>query len=210
MPTKRKKGKLDLLTVAMWGAGLTTLIAIFGTAFLAIDDSEFAEFVQRITLMVMLVSYLFFIGVVISRKKQNVEPFLLNDDTEVVKVLPSKANQFFIVEREMMEWYETEANKSPAKIVQNRNVRVVVARGLNITSKFTELLDWFPDLSILDVQDSTVSDDVWESLLGFEHLQHVFIANAVPPQKLGIVGMTLPDVRLWTEPRQLVAADNLL
>lgn len=210
MPTKRKKGKLDLLTVAMWGAGLTTLIAIFGTAFLAIDDSEFAEFVQRITLMVMLVSYLFFIGVVISRKKQNVVPFLLNDDTEVVKVLPSKANQFFIVEREMMEWYETEANKSPAKIVQNRNVRVVVARGLNITSKFTELLDWFPDLSILDVQDSTVSDDVWESLLGFEHLQHVFIANAVPPQKLGIVGMTLPDVRLWTEPRQLVAADNLL
>lgn len=207
MTSKRKKRKLDLLSLAMWGAGLTTLIAIFGTAYLAIADSEFAETVQRGTLLLMLVSYLFFIAVVISRKKK-VVPLMLTEKSDSVIVLPAKASQVFIIEREMIDWYAS-ANSIPQnKLVQNRNVRIVIARELDLTARFTELLDWFPDISVLDIQGSTVSDEVWESLLEFDHLQHVFVANTVTQQSLGVVGMTLPDVRLWTEPRRVVPVDG--
>ena len=81
-------------------------------------------------------------------------------------------------------------------------MRIVIARELTISESFLDVLIHFPNLTMLDLQDSKVTPEFWNQLEELPNIAHVLAKNAVPSELLRNISIALPEVRIWLDKRR--------
>lgn len=84
---------------------------------------------------------------------------------------------------------------------QDRNrIRAVVVRDTPINFTLMKLLGNFPNLSVLDIQSCSLTEDVWHEFVHFDHLTHVLAFGAISKDDYRQLAYVLPEIRFWIEP----------
>jgi|GEM_PF-1630646 len=79
-------------------------------------------------------------------------------------------------------------------------IRTVIVRDTPINVKLMELLGSFPNLSVLDLQNCSVTEDVWHEFVHLDNLTDIPAFGAVSKDDYRQLAYVLPEIHFWMEP----------
>ncbi len=201
---KRKRFVITITKVAIAFAVATTVIAMAASGSILISGGRnFEEGVHQVALGLMLLAYLFLIFVLMSVKKQQFAPLNVVDQGDFLLVSPCNVRDAVLLTQPEVEGLTSSLTKLPSS--RKIGIRIVIARRLSISESFLDVLSQFPNVTMLDMQDSKVASEFWNNLEELPNIAHVLATNAVPTDLLRNISISLPEVRFWLDKhRQLV------
>ena len=201
---KRKRFVITITKVAIALAVATTVIAMAASGSILISGGRnFEEGVHQVALGLMLLAYLFLIFVLMSVKKNQFVPLNVVEQGDFLLVSPCDIRDTISLTQSEVEGLTSSLIKLPSS--RRTSVRIVIARQLSISEGFIDVLSQFPNLTLLDMQNSKVTSEFWNNLEEVPSIAHVLATNAVPADLLRNIAISLPEVRFWLDKhRQLV------
>ncbi len=201
---KRKRFVITITKVAIALAVATTVIAMAASGSILISGGRrFEEGVHQVALGLMLLAYLFLIFVLMSVKKKQSVPLNVVDQGDFLLVSPCDIRDAILLTQSEVDGLTTSLTKLPSS--RKIGIRIVIARQLSISESFLDVLRQFPNVTMLDMQDSKVTSEFWNNLEELPNIVHVLATNAVPTDLLRNISISLPEVRFWLDKhRQLV------
>jgi hypothetical protein len=205
---KRKRSAITITKVAVVLAVATTVIAMAASGSILISEGrKFEEGIHQIALGLMLLAYLFLIIVLMNAKKKLFVPLEVVEQEDFLLVSPCNVRDTILLDQSEVDGLTSGLTKLPSS--RKSSVRIVLARKLSISDSFLDVLSQFPNVTILDVQDSVVSPKFWDNLEELPNISHVLATNAVPTNMLRNISISLPEVRFWLDRhRQLVVGSD--
>ena len=201
---KRKRSAITITKVAIALAIATTVIAMAASGSILVSGGRnFEEGVHQIALGLMLLAYLFLISVLMNVKKKQFVPLQVVDQGDFLLVSPCDIRDTILLTQSEVDGMISGVGKLPSS--RRSGLRVLLARKLSISESFLDVLSQFPNVSVLDLQDSTVEPEFWNNLEELPNITHVLATNAVPPDMLRSISISVPEVCFWLDRhRQLV------
>ena len=165
---------------------------------------NFEEGIHQVSLVLMLLAYLFLIVVIMAFKPQPVVALNVVEEDGFLLITPCNSDGFLVLDQAGVD---ATAMGSFAKMPKQRRtaIRIVVARDVSIPSSFSDSLALFPNLTLLDLQEAKVAPQFWDELEELPSVTHVLATNAIASDMLRNLSISLPEVRFWLDrPRNLV------
>jgi hypothetical protein len=195
---KRKRFVITITKVAITLAIATTVIAMAASGSILISGGRnFEEGVHQVALGLMLLAYLFLIFVLMSVKKKQFVPLNVVDQGAFLLVSPCDIRDAILLTQSEVEGLTSGLTKIPSS--RKTGIRIVIARQLSISESFLDVLSQFPNVTLLDMQDSKVTSEFWNNLEELPNIAHVLATNAVPTDLLRNISISLPEVRFWLD-----------
>jgi len=201
---KRRRSAITITKVAVAVAVVTTVIAMAASGSILISEGrKFEEGVHQVALGLMLLAYIFLIMVLMNAKKKLFVPLDIVEQEDFLLVSPCNIRDTILLDQSEVDGLTSGLAKIPSS--RRSSVRIVLARKLSISGSFLDVLGQFPNVTILDLQDSVVAPEFWDNLEELPNISHVLATNAVPSDMLRNISISLPEVRFWLDRhRQLV------
>lgn len=79
-------------------------------------------------------------------------------------------------------------------------IRAVIVRDAPINFKLMKLLGSFPNLSVVDLQNCSLTEDVWHEFVHFDHLTDILAFGAISKDDYRQLAYVLPEIHFWMEP----------
>lgn len=79
-------------------------------------------------------------------------------------------------------------------------IRAVIVRDTPINFKLMKFLGSFPNLSVLDLQNCSIAEDVWHEFVHFDHLTDILAFGAISKDDYRQLAYVLPEIHFWMEP----------
>lgn len=205
---KRKRSAITITKVAIALAVATTVIAMTASGSILISGGRnFEERVHQAALGLMLFAYLFLIFVLMNAKKKPFVPLNVVEQGDFLSVSPCNIRDTLLLTQSEVDGLTSSLTKLPRS--RKSTMRIVIARELSISEGFLDVLSHFPNVTILDLQDSKVTTEFWNQLEELPNIAHVLAKNAVPAELLRNISISLPEVRFWLDKRrQLVIGSD--
>ncbi len=176
----------------------TTLFSVI-TAGLASSNDQSYEGLHRWGLILMLIAYTTYIGIVISgRPKRQLKIRVFDDGNKLIAV-PASVENFISIRDKQAALPSKSLNAIRTK--RRNAIRVITVRNSKLDNQFLRLLGKFPNVSILDIQGCTIESGFWDDLLHLSQLRHVLAHGAVDESSLKELSYTLPEIKFWIAPR---------
>jgi hypothetical protein len=201
---KRKRSAITITKVAVALAIVTTVIAMAASGSILISGGRsFEEGVHQVALGLMLMAYIFLIAVLMNAKKQQFVPLNVVEQEDFLLVSPCNVRDAILLTQAEVDGTSSSLVHLPNS--RKSGLRIVIARQLSISESFLDVLSLFPNVAVLDLQDSSVATEFWDNLEELPNISHVLATNAVPKEMLRNLSISLPEVRFWLDKhRQLV------
>ncbi len=206
---KRKRPTITITKIAIALAAVTTVMAMTASGtVVATGGRYFAERIHMLALGIMLLAYLFLVVVLMAFKPQPVVSLSVIEQEQSLMVSPCGREGYIVlnqsrIDRSALNTFEKIPKRTRAMI------RIIVARDISVPADFLDSLVLFPNLSLLDLQGSTVPPEFWLSLEELPNVTHVLATNAIPAEFLRNISISLPEVKFWMgHTRNLVIGSN--
>lgn len=194
---KPRRPAVSVTKIAIAIAVVTTLLAMTASGLIVVTGGRsFEEGMHQFALVVMLLAYLFLIGVLMASKQKPVESLQVVDQEGFLAVSPCGRNSCLVLDQNRID---AVGNGFINRISKHRRaaVRIVVARDVSIPNTFQDSLALFPNTTLLDLQASKVPIEFWYSLEELPNISHVLATSAIPIDQLRNISDSLPEVKFW-------------
>lgn len=202
---RKRRRPVTTITIAIAIAAVTTMLAMAASGSIVIAGGRsFEEGVHQVALGVMLMAYLFLLSVLMAARQKQIESLSIVEQERCLLVSPCGMDNCLVLDQVGID--STLEGSGTHDVKRRRaEIRVVVARDVLISDSFLALLAQFPNLNLLDLQDSTVAPGFWANLEELPNVSHVLATNAIPSDLLRNISISLPEVKFWLgEHRKLV------
>jgi hypothetical protein len=194
---KRKRLAITITQVAIALVVVTTVIGMAASGSILFSGGRnFQEGVHAFSLVIMLIAYLFLIVVLMTNKPLPIRTLSIVEHEASLLVSPCRVTEYIVLDQAGVDRAVAGAF-SKIRRRPRAAIRIVVARAVSIPESFLDSLLRFPNLAILDVQDSNVDSEFWNNLEELQSLSHVLATNAIPSNILRNMSIALPEVRFW-------------
>ena len=203
---KRRRTTITTTKVAVLCAAVTTLLALAASGLVFVTGGQrYAENIHWLAMFIMLIAYVFLIATLKAARKHQL--FSLNvvetDDSFVIS--PCGVQDCFVLDQRTIDGRLLESRTRK----RSHSIRVLIARELTVSDSFLDDLMHFPNLTLLDLQNSTVPQAFWSRLEELPSLTNVIATNAISDELLRTISLSLPEVKFWTgKYRNLVVAST--
>jgi hypothetical protein len=198
----RRRSTITVTKVAVACAAATTVFAMAASGIVFVSGGRnYAEGLHQFALLVMLIAYVFLIlSLLLSKKNQPVAMNVVEKDDCLV-VSPCSTNAYVVLAQADIDHIAVDPHKEVSRDRRGA-IRIIIARDVSIQEPFLNALALFPNLCILDLQDSIVSPEFWTALDELPNLSHVLATNAIADELLRNISFSLPEVKFWIGKRR--------
>lgn len=201
---KRKRQRITPIKVAIGIVIFTTLLAMTASAAVAATEGRgVTEELHQLALVLMLMAYLFLIAILMGAKKSQTETVTVFERNGSLHVSPCSRFSVLALDQASVN----DGTKGPLSLISKQRraaIRVIVGRSLAIPESFLDSMLLFPNLNLLDLQDSQVPESFWDELEELDNLEHVLAANAMSSDQVREVTLSVPEVKFWLDRKELV------
>lgn len=199
---KRRRSTITLTKVAVFCAAVTTILAMSASGVVFVTGGRnYAEQIHQLALIVMLAAYVFLIVAITAAKKNQPISLRVVEKDDCLLVSPCSVEAYAILDQYNIDKFVRNPHKDISKDRRNL-LRIIIARDVIIAECFLDVLVLFPNLTVLDVQDSKVDLEFWSGLEELANLSDVLATNAIPDDVLRNISFSLPEVKFWTGKRR--------
>jgi hypothetical protein len=206
---KRKRPAITVTKVAIAIAIAMTVLAMAASGSIVLSGGrQFAEGIHQLSLLLMLIAYLFLIGVVMTNRKQPVALLKVVENDEGLTVSPCSGRQVLVADQSLINMSTDEFSST---IIKDRRylIRVLIARELSIPESFLDTLALLPNITVLDFQNASVDSEFWLNLEEFPSVAHVLATNAISKELLRNVSSSLPEVKFWLDKNRKIIVGSM-
>jgi hypothetical protein len=93
--------------------------------------------------------------------------------------------------------FPTILERAPTK--DHRRIQVLVLRSCQVPEGFVKVLLSFKNLTVLDVQGSSIPDNFWNDLEACRSLHHVLAHGVLSETDMKKIHMTLPEAKFYLD-----------
>ncbi len=205
----RRRSTITVTKVAVVCAAVTTALAMAASGVVfATGGRNYAEGLHQSALLVMLVAYVFLIGSLMISKRNQPVSLRIDEREDCLLLSPCCVDDYALLDQTNIDRFAANPHKEISRDRRSA-IRIILARNVSIEEHFLNTLALFPNLCVLDLQDSQVSDDFWTNLDELPNLSHVLATNAIADEMLRNISFSLPEVKFWIgKRRKLVLAST--
>ncbi len=88
--------------------------------------------------------------------------------------------------------------------------RILLIPGETLSEEVLEILQWYPSLELIDVSNGSIDDSCFEMFTDLNGLRFLYIAGALPEERVTALQATLPEVKIVAQPATLGFAAHRL